>query len=65
VCLTDPLACVHRACRLMDGSIRWACARSSRYLRAMFKLAGLQVMVQQRQQGFPTDLFPVLMFAMQ
>jgi hypothetical protein len=31
----------------------------------MFKLAGLQVMVQQRQQGFPTDLFPVLMFAMQ
>jgi len=36
--------------------------RSPAYLKALFKVAGYELRVEEEQQGFPGELFPVLMF---
>lgn len=36
--------------------------RSPAYLKALFEIAGYDLRVEERQQGFPAELFPVIMF---
>ncbi len=37
--------------------------RSPAYLRALFRIAGFDVRLEERQKGFPAELLPVYMFA--
>jgi protein N-terminal methyltransferase len=36
--------------------------RSPAYLKALFRVAGYELRVEEEQEGFPSELFPVLMF---
>jgi protein N-terminal methyltransferase len=36
--------------------------RSPAYLKALFRIAGYELRVEEEQEGFPKELFPVLMF---
>lgn len=42
-----------------------AVCRSALYLKALFRLCGYELLMEQAQDGFPTELFPVIMFAFQ
>ena len=37
--------------------------RSVEYLKALFRIAGFELRLEERQEGFPTELFPVFMLA--
>ena len=37
--------------------------RSTAYLKALFKMAHFECRIEEKQVGFPEDLFPVVMFA--
>ena len=39
-------------------------SRSIEYITLIIKLAGLKIVMQKKQIGFPDELFPVMMFAM-
>lgn len=39
--------------------------RSLGYFRSLFKHGGLKVLHQQQQEGFPGEIFPVYMFALE
>lgn len=38
--------------------------RSSAYSRILFELAGVEVLLEERQKEFPADLNPINMFAL-
>lgn len=39
-------------------------ARCAEYIRLLFRLAGLQIVLEELQTEFPTELYPVKMFAL-
>ena len=43
-----------------DSSI----TRSAAYYKELFRLAGLEMVLEQRQEEFPTELYPVFMYAL-
>ena len=38
--------------------------RSKEYLKCLFKLANLKILLDEDQEGFPDELYPVVMFAL-
>lgn len=37
--------------------------RSASYLKALFRVSGMKLVSEEAQEGFPDELFPVVMFA--
>jgi protein N-terminal methyltransferase len=54
--ISDSAFCVDKE----DSSI----TRSGPYYKELFRLAGLEVVLEVRQREFPADLYPVYMYAL-